>query len=171
MKRLSLFIALLILAFPAQAQQAKSRYNGTLSDFKKVQVLCLTNGSGDYLMAAICAAADSAVRSYAHGTGFEVEPGYMPDRDDAFTIYVSAMSAGDARRAVSVRIEASREYAKAIDTEASGRDPAAYPRKGRLVMFEDSITAYGLGDTLESNVRRNLKGIIESLFLRIRRED
>lgn len=170
MKRLSFFLALLMFALPAQAQQAPSRYKGLLSDFKKVQVLCLTDRGGDYLMAALCAATESEVRSAARAADLDVVPGYKPDEDDAFTVFVSVTSAGDARRAVAVRVEASREYEKAIDNAADGRDPASYPRKGRLVMFEDTITSFGLGETLESQLRANLKGVIRKLFLGIKQE-
>jgi hypothetical protein len=170
MKQLSLILLLALCAMPAQAQETKQRYKGNLGDFEKVQILCLTDRGGDYLMAALCAATESEVRTSARRADIDVKPGYSIDKGDMFTVYVNITSAGTTPRAVAVRVEASREYLAAIDTEADGRSPAGSARKGRLVMFEDTITSYGMGDTMERQLRAGLKQTIRRLFDQIKQE-
>lgn len=175
MRLLSFFVLVLLLAVPASAQYMPSpsdpqapvdvpRYRGNFSDFAYVQFLCSSETSGDYIATALCTAAENAVRSGARDAGFSFREGSNRDPDDTFTIYIRITSAGRVPRAVAVQLEASRYYEKAMDRAVRSSTPAFFPRAGKLVMWEDTITGIGQGDNLEYQLRRQVAAVLDGFF-------
>lgn len=175
MKRLSLFVALLFAAAPASAQYNPSpndpqapvelpRYQGKLSDFEKVELLCTSDTSGDYISTSLCTAADVETRSLAQRYHLDVKQSSGNEDDRAFTLYVHITSAGTAPRGMSVHVEASRYMREAVDQRAGHAMPMAFPRAGKLVMYQETITGVGQGDSLEEPLRRRLRGLIRQFF-------
>jgi len=175
MKLPSLVLALSLLALPAHAQFNPSpndpqapvelqRYKGEMTDFEKVEFLCYSTTSGDYISTALCTAAEVEANKQAreYRLGFSKSGGNEDPK--AFTLYVHITSAGTVPRGMSVRVEASRYYEQAIDQRAGYRDPANTGRSGKLVFFEETITGVGQGDNLEYQLRRRVKALIEKFF-------
>lgn len=175
MKRLSFLVALLLAAVPAYAQYNPSandpqapvdapRYHGKMSDFEKVELLCVSDTSGDYISTALCTAADVEIRSLAQRYHFDVKQSSGSEDDRAFTFYIHITSAGTAPRGMSVQVEASRYMREAVDRRAAHNMPMAFPREGKLVMYQEVITGVGQGDSLEEPLRRRLRGLIRAYF-------
>lgn len=153
-----------------QAPVSIPRYKGDFSDFESVEVLCSSDTSGDYISTALCTLANDVARDKGRDVRLRVYPSGGEERKDSFTLYVRITSAGIAPRATSVRVEASRYYEAAVDREAGYRDPAFFPRRGKLVMFEETITGVGSGDNLEMNLRAHLQAILNRFFARVARD-
>lgn len=175
MKLPSLVALGLLVAMPAMAQYNPSpndpqapveiaRYGGNLKDFRTIEIHCYSETAGDYISNALCTAADTEIRARALQNGLRVRESGGEEADDAFTLYVHITSAGIAPRGISVRVEASRYYQAAVDQNASYRDAAAHPRRGKLVMYEETITGVGQGDTLEEAMRQRLRRVIQNFF-------
>lgn len=140
------------------------RFKGDYSDYDTVEVLCSSDASGDYISTALCTLTNDLARGRGRDVGLRVVPSSGRDRNDSFTLYVHIASAGLAPRAISVRVEASRYYQGAIDREAGHNEPASAPRRGKLVMFEETITGVGQGDSLEMSMRSNLQRVLNGFF-------
>lgn len=150
-----------------QAPVHTPRQKGDFSDFDTVEVLCSADTSGDYIATALCTLTNDIARDKGRDAGLRVVPGGGRERSDSFTLFVRVSSAGTAPRAVSVRVEASRYYERAIDQEAGHNEPASFPRRGKLVMYEETVTGVGQGDNLEMNMRANLKKVLNGFFVRL----
>jgi hypothetical protein len=181
MKLPSFFLLALLLAVPAFAQYMPSpsdpqapveieKYRGNFADFEHVQFLCSSDTSGDYISNALCTAAENAVRSGARDAGLSFREGTNRESDDTFMIYVQITSAGTAPRGMAVRLEASRYYEKAIDRAVRSTTPAFHPRPGKLVMWEETITGVGQGDSLEDPMRRRVRHLLQGFFTMVERQ-
>lgn len=177
MKKL-FFILALLMASPALAQYNPSpadpqapvtipRFAGTLKDFSTIEFLCTSEASGDYVSTGICAAAEAAVRDYAGGLRMSVVPAAGRSKDDSFVIFVRVTSAGTVPRGMAVSIEASRYMEAAIDKSAGFNEPAIFPRRGKLVFWQETATGVGQGDRLEMQLRRRVQGLVRLLFSQI----
>ena len=175
MKLLSLLALLLLTAIPAQAQLNPSpndpqapvtlpAFSGKATDFSRIEFLCASETDGDYISTAICTAAETETRSQARRRGIDVFNSNGGEDDKAFTIFVQITSAGRVPRGMSVRVEASRYYEKAIDQEAGYNEPAAFPRRGKLVFYDETITGVGQGDSLEEPLRRRARQLVQNFF-------
>lgn len=175
MKRLSLVAALMLASLPAQAQLNPSpndpqapveiaRFKGDLSDFGTVEILCNSDSAGDYLSTALCTAADNEIRTLAQRYHLNIRQGGGNEGDDSFTFFIRITSAGQFPRAVAVQVEASRYMKEAVDQSAGYRDPAAFRRPGKLVMYQETITGVGQGDGLEGRMRLQLRRVIQAFF-------
>lgn len=173
-------LALQLSAIPAEAQfvagngdpQAPvvlERFQGTAADFRTVQLFCASDTAGDYISNALCTVADTEVRKGARDLGINFRSGSDREDGETFTVYVHITSAGTAPRGMSVRVEASRYYGEAIDQAAPHRSPAAFPRSGKLVFFEETITGVGQGDSLEEPLRRRLRTVVGGFFRNLER--
>jgi hypothetical protein len=69
-----------------------------------------------------------------------------------------------------VQVEASRYYNEAVDKAEDPDSPAGFPRRGKLVFFEDTITGVGAGDSLENGIRAGMRHVMHKLFSEIARD-
>lgn len=145
------------------------RYNGSLRDFKRIYLVCASSDPTHQLSANICAMADAEARMAARSIGFQVEQGNV-ERDDGFTLAIRVDLAQNVQTAAAVYLEASRFYDKAIDKEASLTSPSAYPRRGKIVMYQKSFISFGRGDLLDDSVREKLRAQIRQFFNQLERQ-
>lgn len=191
MKRLKLFLLSLVCVVPLitapacavsatddqgyvaedpQAPVSIPRYKGNFADFDSVEVLCSSDTSGDYISTALCTLANDVARDKGRDARLRVYPSGGRERNDSFTLYIRITSAGVAPRATSVRVEASRYYEAAVDRDAGHREAASFPRRGKLVMFEETMTGVGSGDNLEMNLRAHLQAVLNRFFARVAKD-
>lgn len=152
----------------ANAGALYHRYKGSLSDFKRIYLACASSDPTHQLSANICAMADAEVRMAARSIGFQVEQGNV-ERDDGFTLAIRVDLAQNVQTAAAVYLEVSRFYDEAIDQEASRTSPSAYPRRGKLVMYQKSFISFGRGDILDDSVREKLRAQIRQFFKQLER--
>ncbi len=145
-------------------------FHGNFADFKRVDFVCNADTSGDYATESICTVARNTTRSGALDSGMDFGEDLHRDNDDGFVVQVRITSSGTVPRAMSVLVQASRYYAGAQDKEGHYNTPATWPRRGKLVMYEEIVTGVGAGDSLENGMRVGVRRLIQSLFARIRQE-
>ena len=173
-----IFLLALLMASPALAQLSPSpndpqapvsipRFSGTLKDFSEIEFICSSEASGDYVSVGICAAAEGAVRDYANKLRMSVVPSSGRNKDGSFVVYVRITSAGTVPRGMAVTIEASRYMEAAVDKSVRNSDPASFPRRGKLVFWQESATGVGQGDRLEMQLRRRVQSLVRQLFSHI----
>lgn len=145
-------------------------FHGTFADFKRVDFVCNAETSGDYATESICNIARNTTRSGALDSGLDFGEDVRGDNDDGFVVLVRLTSSGTVPRALSALVQASRYYAGALDKEGRYNTPATWPRRGKLVMYEEIVTGVGQGDSLENGMRVGVRRQIQALFARIRQE-
>ena len=153
-----------------QAPVKLPRFNGSFADFRRVDFVCRSDSSGDYISNAICTVAQNTAHSAALDSDLRFGSDLRNGGNDGFVLLVRVTSSGVAPRAVSVLVQASRYYESAVDKDAPFETAAAWPRHGKLVMYEEIITGVGQGDTLENGMRVGVRRVIQGLFARIRDE-
>lgn len=179
MQLLKLVLCLVVITSPALAQYSPSpndpqapvetpRYKGRVTDFPKMRFLCNADTSGDYIATAVCSTGEIEARTQARYLDFDMDMLSGRDNDNSIILYVHVTSAGRAPRATSIHFELSRTVDGGVDSEADRNSPAAFPRRGKLVIYEDTITAIGQGDSLEEALRRSLQVQLRKMFRMIK---
>lgn len=184
MKQLSFILCLLLLwALPVQAQtysptpyadpQAPvqtQRSHGTLADFGNIHFVCRSDTSGDYASSGICTVARHDAHSAAMDLGLNLDDNTAREDPEGMVLYLHISSSGNVPRAMAVQIQLYRRYEEAVDKAAGNNDPAATPRQGKLVFYEETVTGAGVGDDLEGAMRGGVRAVLSSMFAKIQHE-